>query len=200
MKRNPVWNLPLVFVDVETTGSDERLHEIVEIAIIDELGLTLLHTKVLAERLHVAEAKALEINGYDDIRWRREDALPWKAIALSVVDELAGTLVAGWNPEFDMRFIRWAVRRLGRDDSPLPHRTIDIQTLAWEHLARPRIQDGLSLFRTCETLGISNEDAHTALADARRAHAVYRKLTGSGWLERFLWRRRATLRREARKS
>ena len=194
----PIWELPLSFIDVETTGTDERQHEIVEIAVLNERGNVVLNEKILAERLETATEEALEINGYDEKRWRQEGAKLWADVAPRVLGALAGTLVVGWRTEFDLRFIRQGMERVGGDTTALPYRIIDVQSLAWEHLGRTRIQAGLSLARTCDTLGIPHRAAHTARGDAGVTREAYFQLVGAGFLRRLGWRLGAALRELSR--
>ena len=55
----------LVFVDVETTGLDEHIHEVIEIAIVERNKLPLLHTIPL---LHVEQDEgACLLSGHVDV-------------------------------------------------------------------------------------------------------------------------------------
>ena len=58
---------PLCFIDIETTGLNSAIHEIIEIAIIKicpREGTSTYTTKIQPENIQHASPEALEINGY----------------------------------------------------------------------------------------------------------------------------------------
>lgn len=180
----PVGDRPRRFLDIETTGLDREIHEILEIAIIDERGRTLLHTKVKPERIEMAHPQALEINNYSAAAWA--DAPRWIEIAADVVDHLRGAVIFGHYVRFDYGFVRYHLKKVEVGTDKLGHHTVDTATLAWEHLV-PIGLPWLTLNAICTMLGISNKDAHTALADAQRCRRVYNKLLRAGWLRKLWW-------------
>ena len=80
--------MKLAFIDIETTGLTVGYHEIIEIAIITECNgkLDVYSTKIKPNDIHRADARALQINGYNDTQWI--DA-PYDH---EVVDEIADKL------------------------------------------------------------------------------------------------------------
>ncbi len=177
---------PRRFVDTETTGLDPDVHEIIEIAIIDEHGNEILHTKVKPQHIETAHPVALRVNGYNEEDWK--NAPTWEEIAPAVSEALQGALIFGQNIRFDYEFI---TRHMKKVDSKLlkglGYHTIDTITLAWEHLGPCGVKS-VSLDRICTFLGISNEGAHTALVDARRCLEVYHLLLRASPLQRLWWR------------
>ena len=98
-KRHPLRQVPVVFLDVETTGLDPRAHEIVEIAIVALDGQVLLDTKVKPQNIEAASPRALEINGYNEADWA--DAPTFDEIKGKVMDALGmpHKLYARWGAE-----------------------------------------------------------------------------------------------------
>jgi DNA polymerase-3 subunit alpha (Gram-positive type) len=185
----PLRQVPVVFLDVETTGLDPTAHEIVEIAVVSLEGQPLIDTKVKPQNIAAASPKALEVNGYNEADWA--DAPTFDEIKDDVMEALKHKVIVGQNPQFDRNFVVEALRRAGVDE---PHRklkrhTIDTITLAWEHLV-PCGLDRLNLGAECEFLGIPLE-AHRALADAQGCRTVYLMTLRATEEQRFAWRQRA---------
>ena len=161
-------------------------------AIVATNGSPLLDTKVKPRHLDEALAKdpngtkqALEVNGYNEADWAR--APTWVEIAPKVRELLTGVVIVGHHPSFDMRFINAWLKRTEVGNGGISYYAVDTATLAHEHLI-PCGARSVGLGPTCAFLGISNEGAHTALADALRCREVYYLLLRAGWLRRLWWR------------
>ena len=179
----------LVFIDTETTGLDAAKHEVIDFAAISVAAdgtVERVSFKLAPEHLDRADAKALEINGYTPAGWT--DALSQEEGARRMVAVLTDCVAVGHNVEFDMGFIRaTVVRHLGdKAARKLPFHKVDTIGLACAML-RPYGIEKLSLESVCNFLGISNEGAHTALADVTRCKAVYDRLSRVTWLDRLRW-------------
>lgn len=182
---------PLCFLDCETTGLDPDLHEIIDFAACKVVNGAISERKqfkIRPENLETASPKALEINGYDPVKWEKMGALSMKEALPEIVDFITDTTIVGQNPFFDMGMIKGAVKRAGMDVR-LPYHCIDTVTLAYEHLV-PCGLEKLSLVNICEFLGIEHKKAHTAMGDVDATMAVYFKLLRSTWLDRLGWRLR----------
>jgi DNA polymerase III epsilon subunit-like protein len=179
---------PLVFVDIETTGLDPEIHEIIEIAILPLKG-PVWQTKIKPEHLDVASPKALEINGYQDHPEDWEDAPRFLNIAPEIAAHLKDTMIAGQNTQFDMGFIRSLFKRHDLPLKGVPYSWVDTVSLAYEHLV-PLGTPDLKLGTTCDFLGISNDGQHTAAADVYRTREAYLKMIRAGWFKRLWWRLR----------
>ena len=187
---------PLIFVDIETTGLDPSVHEIIEIAILPLKG-PVWQTKIKPEHLDQASPKALEVNGYQDHPEDWESAPMFNDIAPDIASRLKDTMIAGQNTQFDMNFIQ---RLFKRNDIPLkgvPYSWVDTVTLAYEHLVPLGIPD-LKLQSICDFLGIPNDGQHTAAADVYRTREAYLKMLRAGHLKRLWWRIRKLLRGETK--
>ena len=170
---------PMLWVDLETTGTNPDVHEIIEIAAvlrgIDRQEIGRFEAKVQPMRIEVATPRALEVNGYTPERWAGATTIE---AALDQLHALAAAadvepVLAGHNVGFDKAFL---ARALDRDTTgnPLPvdYHAIDTASLAWPLCAAGRI-DGISLAKVCMFFGISNEGEHGAMRDVERAIAVY---------------------------
>lgn len=176
---------PFAVLDTETTGLDPQRHEIIEIAVKSPHGT--FHSLVKPQRLENAEPKALELNGYakDPSRW--DDAPTIDEVLPKVMAHLVDCIMVGHNVSFDKGFLDAAHRAVYGRGLPFYH-TFDTVTLSMEHL--PDL-GRWNLDVTCKVLGISNDWAHTAMADVLRCEAVLNKLRRAGSISRWWWSRKA---------
>lgn len=171
-------SLDLAFVDIETTGLDEHIHEIIEIAalvyrpsedkIIDEW-----ETKIAPLHIETASEHALKINGYINNPKLYTNHLKSSLIKLNSV--VKKCMIIGQNIEFDLRFLRHYMAEQGIEPSFDRHRKLDLMALAWFAVKDSSIP-GMSLADLCNYFAVSNVGAHGALIDCRRSFDVYRSL------------------------
>lgn len=166
------------FTDVETTGLDFRVHEIVEIGLVvvspDTLDVVkTFEAKVKPERIETASKKALEINGYNEADW--VSALSLKA-AMKLYAEISKDAVfCAHNVTFDWGFIDEAFKKTGVKDLMDYHRK-DLFTIAHEKLMNSGLEK-FNLIELCSFLGIDPEPpVHRAINGTMKALEVYRKL------------------------
>lgn len=187
---------PLAFVDVETTGLDPSVHEIIEVAVVfdrsaidptaswaqyltpEDPDMAVWRTRVRPARIQDAEPMALQINGYRPEDW---EGAPTAADVAPVIEALltragAYPVIAGHNVPFDRAFLDALLQSVGS-----PHRVayhlVDTATLCYAHLV-PTGLTALSLDSVRKHMGIPTEGAHAALKDAIDARTVYRRLVG----------------------
>jgi DNA polymerase III epsilon subunit-like protein len=160
-----------IFCDIETTGLDPSRHEIISICIITEYPLGSSTWSALIKPRHIwsADQVALDINGYNEEAWA--SGIDIKEAAEMIDQRINGGLFIGYNPSFDMSFIRKALKDHGYETPRV--RMIDVMTLAHEHLIGIK---RLSLYSVRKYLGMSTENSHTALQDTRDTRAVYNLL------------------------
>lgn len=162
----------LIIIDVETSGLNPDIHEILGIGAVKVATGESFGVKVVPEHIVDADPVALTVNGYTPEGWAL--AVPL-ALALSDLDNFMGyepTMLAH-NVSFDRAFLERAYRsRLLI--YPFGYHHLDILTLAWNHLP---FGAGLSLKKVCEALDITPEpEIHDAETGAQKAFEVYRKL------------------------
>lgn len=173
----------LVAIDLETSGLDPQVHEIIEVGLVFE---TMYPDPLVPEPritemafsvpfdLDKADRKALEINGYLN---GRKFAEPWSKLeAASYLSlKLLDAHLLGKNPgSFDSRFLESFFRRNGYDVPKWHHRMVDVGSVAMGrfHCRTPMSTDDIE-----KATGIKVKDRHSALGDAKWAWDVFEYLT-----------------------
>ena len=174
---------PRIFVDVETTGLDPSIHEIIDICIITEWqsgNIDEWHSMIRPEHIETAHPRALEVNGYTPEAWR--DAPIMAYVVNDIAARVSQGMVIGHNVAFDLGFISAALAGHGlRRPS---HRSFDTMALAYEHLPLPKVSlDAIRSF-----FGWSGNHAHTALQDTRDMRRLFHRLYRAGCLQRLWYR------------
>lgn len=179
-----LFDKPRAYLDVETTGLDPSVHEIIEFGVCYSDGRPGYNLQVKPLNLDAAHPRALEITGYNDNEWRM--AFDPSEAAQRIADALRGYVLVGHNVNFDISFIQALLDRYGIN-ARLGHHKVDTITLAYEHLVPVGLKS-VSLKNVCLFIGIKPEgDVHRAMAGAARARRVYQKLVRSGWARRLWW-------------
>ncbi len=170
---------PLIFMDCETTHTEpgDDSGEMVELAIVDFEGKTLFDQRIQPTHIETATKTALEINGYNEKLWDKTGLL-FSSVAEEVFNLISGSTIVAHHATFDVSFLIYELRRCGfgyEDTRFISYHTLDTYTLIMHHLIPPLKR--ATLAAACEELGISNDGAHSALADTRRARDVFLGLT-----------------------
>jgi len=169
---------PLAFTDVETTGTDELVHEIVEIGLVvaDQRSLQVvgeLDLKVKPEHIELATPEALAVNGYLEEDWR--DALALSEAMKIYAAMTKDAVFVAHNATFDWSFIKMAFRLTGVANEMDYHRLCSM-SMCWYELR----QAGLSKFGlkyAARHLGVPEEPLpHRAINGARTAFEVFKRL------------------------
>jgi len=177
-----IFNQPLAFIDVETTGTDAGQHEIIELglvltrlkdgvlSVVDELDI-----KIHPNHIENADPVALRINGYNDGDWLFATSL---ADAMKTFAEKTnGAVFVAHNVTFDAAFIDSAFKQTGVENK-MYFQKIDTLSIAFAKLHDQDDMNKLSLRALCEYLGVENKRAHSAFADAYATYEVFKKLMG----------------------
>jgi DNA polymerase III epsilon subunit-like protein len=174
---------PLVFLDSETSTDSWRTGDILELAAIRTTP-QLVEQRRLSRRTHIsperagqAEAKALEVNGYDAKVWAREAV--HVRVALVEFAELLGdgdVLIVGQNTQFDWAFLSDAYARQGMA-IPKTKYLLDLASMTWPLVVHGHLER-IALEHVCERYGISNDGAHRAIVDVERTVRAYAKVLG----------------------
>lgn len=163
-----------VFLDTEATGLDMERHELTEIAWIVrfEDGSEVERQYFPHHTLDAADEKALELTDYHD-RIAPQPKTPMGEWLHQFLADADGAVIVGAVPDFDVRHLLKACRKLGLEPT-WDHHLLDVETLALPLIAggaeAPR-----SLAKTCAALGVAHDkdQAHGALYDAQQARAVF---------------------------
>jgi DNA polymerase III epsilon subunit-like protein len=185
-----------VFLAVVTSGPDEDVHEILDVAVVAEDGSTILNTALLPSNIVRADPDFLARAGYNDGEWAPSPAP--SNVGHALFRALEGGLVVGHDAQRAMRFVLpvvsealWSqsfpatvvAEKLRSLDSPW----IDTTTLAWEQLGDLGLQS-LSLEAVADFVGVAPPQMGSALSEARTVREVYVKLLRAGWFQRLWWR------------
>ena len=174
----------LVFIDLETTHLNPQVGEIIELALVrvtKEREIRFV-TKIRPERLHLAQKRALEINGYNEEEW--QDAPRARDVAVRVADLISEGLLVGHNVSFDFEYLEEFLHVHGQKFRA-SYRKIDTMTLAHEHLPFLR---SYSLSTLRDFFGLSQEGAHRAEKDLDDMRSIYRRLCRASLASRLYWR------------
>ena len=177
----------LAFVDLETTGLDPFRHEVTEIGIVlaeqraDLFGKQYLELlsehEILLLPLHIetAEAKALEITKY--FKRDRSKAVPQKEGLLQAAALLEGSIFVAQNVAFDWAFLQKAGNEYGVNfEKAVYYHKLDLASMALGKYYHIPELSKFTLRELTVHFDVVNQDAHSALADARATFEVCKKL------------------------
>lgn len=167
-------NPDVVYLDTETTGLDERA-EIVEIAVIDSAGRTLLDTLIRPDGYIPLEV--VRIHGITDAMVR--DAPRWRDVYHEVLQITRDRTVVVYNAEFDQRLVNQMNRRAGflrlTDSWQCAMRQYGAYTTVWHerygNYRFHKLDDALSAFG-------HRPGGHRACSDAHACRLVVQGMAG----------------------
>lgn len=166
--------LPVVLIDVETTGRDSANDRIVEIALVRGRGDAIERVDSWLVNPGVPIPKeASDVHHISDEMVA--DAPPFSAIAAEVVRALEGAVPGAYNAGFDRGFVRAELVRAGVDEgamgAALQAGVEWLDPLVWARELQ-KYERGKSLGDVCGRLGIEIGSAHRAADDAAAALKV----------------------------
>lgn len=157
---------PIIFFDLETTGTDITKDRIVEICFIKVYpdGRETEYTKRINPGMHIPEGASAVHGIYDeDVK----DAPLFKDVAREIANEFEGCDIAGFNSNrFDLPLLAEEFLRAQVDIDLSRHNAIDVQVLY--HKREPRTLAAAHKFYC----GTEFDNAHSALADTRATYNV----------------------------
>ena len=157
---------PIIFFDLETTGTDISKDRIVEICYIKIFpdGREVEYTKRINPGMHIPEGASAVHGIYDD---DVKDCPMFKDVAKEIANEFAGCDVAGFNSNrFDLPLLAEEFLRAQVDIDLSRLGAIDVQVLY--HKREPRTLSAAHKFYC----GTEFDNAHSALADTRATYNV----------------------------
>ena len=176
-EKGPMRDRSILFLDLETTGLIPGIQEITEIGALlvsphDWQVIKTYEAKVLPTHIETATPEALKIGHYDAAAWAKEGR-PLKQ-ALEELSEVGrGAMLAGFNVTFDWAFLQIGFNSVGLSD-PFYYHRYDVMSSAFSMLySETQHFSKFSLNECCRYFGITNRNAHTALADAEATYEVF---------------------------
>lgn len=166
---------PIAITDIETTGLDASLHEIIDIAVVvvDPRTLNIqdqYHSRVRPMRASSAPSKALEVSGYTPAAWR--NAVSLETAMAVYADKARDAVFCSYSTFLSYSFIDAAFKSTGIED-PTDYHRLDLFTLAWSrlNLSSPTMD------QICRKLQLEPEPKpHRAMAGAMLQLHVLRAL------------------------
>lgn len=169
---------PIAITDVETTGLDSTIQEIVEVGLVlvNQQTLEIIETldvKVQPEHLETATEFALKLNGYNATDWQNALTLQ---VAMSLYGEKTkDAIFCAHNVTFDWSFILEAFKKTGVKNLMDYHR-VDLFTMAWMKLRNSGLEK-FNLNKIAKHLGIPEEPMpHRAINGTMVAYEIYKRL------------------------
>ena len=157
---------PLVFFDLETTGTNINSDRIVEICYLKVYpnGNEESKTMRINPEMHIPEASSAIHGIYDaDVA----DCPTFKDVAKNIANDIEGCDLAGFNSNrFDIPLLAEEFLRVGVDIDMMKRKFIDVQVIF--HKLEQRTLSAAYKFYCDKNL----EDAHTAEADTRATYEV----------------------------
>ncbi len=168
-------DLPLAFIDLETTGVDPSRHEIIEIGVVraQQTGdpkeplreVDRFEIKIIPEHLERADPKALQVNHYKPEAWM--NAVSFQDASIILDEKLKGHILVAQNVTFDVNFLTRAYENIGKSlNNIVYYHRLDLASFAigkeyWNPTYRR-----FTLNELTQNAGVRNARAHSALADA----------------------------------
>lgn len=176
-----------IFIDLETTGFSAETDEILEIAIVDHAGNTLLDTLVKPERM-TAWPEAQAVNGITPEMVASAPTL--QGLKLVLTGLLMQRRVVAYHMAFDIEFLRRALPGLSPEQAFQPHcamRRFSVTRGVWDS-SKPGENDYKRWRQTAAAEFVGHEwsgSAHRALADVQACRSIWlwcdRQQAFAGW-------------------
>ncbi|MGM9745588.1 MAG: exonuclease domain-containing protein [Paludibacteraceae bacterium] len=157
---------PIVFFDLETTGTNIVADRIVEISYlkVSPNGMEESKTMRINPEMHIPE-QATAVHGITDADVA--DCPTFKAVAKNIANDIEGCDLAGFNSNrFDIPLLAEEFLRAGVDIDLKRHKFVDVQVIF--HKMEQRTLSAAYKFYCDKNL----EDAHTAAADTAATYEV----------------------------
>lgn len=173
--------IPVTFVDLETTGLDPELNEIIELAAIKTQvgeGKVVVQESVefKTRPTHPVDPFVASLNGYKSAEWAFSDNVKDLHEAVGEIFRLMrGSWHAGSNPKFDASFLEKAAKKFHWSYPKLAsYHLLDVSTMAFPLLMEGKVER-LRQENIAESLGIPG-GGHRAMADTQQCMEIFAKL------------------------
>lgn len=166
----PYRERPLCFCDIETTGTQPGVHEVIEVAFKHE-KLGALVTQIMPEHLDRAQPEALRIAKFNHADW--VGAPTFREIAPKIAEFVSDSTLVGHNfIGFDVPMLKGNYEICGLSYHGLFRDIIDTMMLARVFLVKEGL-NRLNMEACRKFFGKSYEGAHTAWEDCEFAEELY---------------------------
>ncbi len=178
-QRPDLTTVPIVFIDIETTGLDPRQHAIIELAAIkvkqpDLQAEHFLDVVIRPREDSVFDPAAMEVNKISMSELEKGIKIKEALEALFVICE--GAIIGGHNTQFDWNFITYNAELVSLPKPKLAtYRLIDTAGISWPLIVKKVLKNN-GLQDLCEHFNIDQKGAHRASTDVRMTLEVYKKL------------------------
>lgn len=166
---------PLVALDLETTGLDSTRANIISIGAVKRMpDGQLLRFDQLIRSVDSVPSKITEFTGITSTQLQ-EQGIELSEGLDALSDFIKGTVIVGYNFEFDERFLTEALQKVGKDE--FTNRTYDLMPIV---KTTQEFLDNYRLATVLETYQIENSNPHHALSDAQATLSLAEKLIKNG--------------------
>ncbi len=166
---------PLAITDIETSGLDASVHEILDLAvlIVDQSTLKPIdeyHARIRPRNVATAARRALEVIGYTSRGWA--DAVDLETALTVYSQKAANAVFCSYNMYLAYSFLDAGFKATGVED-PTDYHRLDLFSLAWSRLG----MGSMNLDTICKRLDIVPEPfPHRAAQGAAKQLQVLRAL------------------------
>lgn len=166
---------PIAITDIETTGLDAAMHEIVDLAVlvVDPSTLNIrdeYHARVKPANIRTAAKRALDVIDYSPRAWA--NAVDLETALTAYTKKASDAVFCSYNVFLTYSFLDAGFKSAGVED-PTDYHRLDLFTLAWSRLGMA----SLSFDQICRKLNIPPEPKpHRASTGAAKQLAVLRAL------------------------
>ncbi len=181
MKKPTAFERNLAITDVETTGLDWHIHEILELGllVVDQNTFEVrdeFEIKVRPEHIETADERSLEIAGYDEQAW--EGAVPLAEAMRQYAAKIEGCIFVAHPMTVDFSFIDQAFKKTGVEN-PMHYHQLDLFSMAWLAKREDESLSKVTLHELTKHFDLTIEPSpHRAINGARLAFEILKKLAG----------------------
>ncbi len=168
----------IAITDVETSGLDPTIYEIIEIGlvVVNQSSLEAIDTldiKVKLEHPEVFSEEARRINGYHELYWT--DAVTLSRAMKLYSQKTKDSIFCAHNVTFDWSFIDGAFKKTGVENL-LDYHRLDLLTMAWARFRSFGLKK-LNMNEIAKFLGIPEEPTpHRAINGAMTEFEILKRI------------------------
>jgi len=183
--------IKLLWIDVETTGLDPKVHEIIQLAglfeipggVKEEFNYRIRPTKwkdISEEALKINRISMENLRSFPPASLAYHSFLKMLLRWTSVYNPYEKVILCGQNVNFDYGFMKSFFKANGNDEwsSYVMHGKLELMTLAVLHELKigDRVFQSHSLSSICEYLGVDINGAHDAMVDIKATRECIKRL------------------------